>query len=181
MKQQTTMKLLAGCIAVVTVLGLALTAMGCKDPTTTNKETEQEHSKDVFLGDIKITVHYKKLPSAAEPDYLEIIQERLNFAYNNADAHYMYIINGMKAKNGNYKIIVEYGESYDKFIVADGQTVKVSDTWLASNTPNTIASSLMSAFSNMLSIELAERNKHNNNSHPIVNAKVPFTQLSNCI
>jgi hypothetical protein len=115
-------------------------------------------SADLTLGDIKITLNYKKKPSDDVPPYVTRIQGRLTAIANTANLGaepYASLVNNLTYRNGNYSINVVYGDtSFDGFRTTDGQTLEAHDTWLTANAENTVinAQMLVNAFNAMLAL-----------------------------
>ena len=108
---------------------------------------------DLTMGDIKITLHYKKKPSEPVPAYVDRIQGRLtSIAGNPANANF---IQRIKDRNGNYSINVIYdGTPFDGFIATDGQTIKAHNSWLIANTETFEPNQIMPALRAMLALPL---------------------------
>jgi len=135
----------------------------CPCPEEKGPEVAVDVPKDLSLGDIKITLNYKKKPSEQEPAYIARIQDRLNTMaiiadpthpdYNQATA---LLVNNLTDRDGDYSINVVYdGMSFDAFKAVDGQTLEAHDSWLTDNATTISNAQLRTGFNAMLAMPLA--------------------------
>jgi hypothetical protein len=119
-------------IAIIAIMATAIIACKEDEPTGETQEQPIATTYDLTLGDIKITLNYKKKPSEPVPAYIDRIQNRLTSIAGNPGETER--IKGLTNRNGNYSINVIYdGTSFDEFLATDGQTIKAHNSWLSAN------------------------------------------------
>ena len=168
MKQQTTMKLLAGCIAVVTVLGLALTAMGCKDSDDTTPQ-----DLVITYKNIKIIIDAGSLSNFPQSEvdtlleYVEIVRDYEEFkAYLDSKDEFKIYVKPLaepQAPGRRYKIV------NDKEIIISNDVINA----------HMLVGAIESALTHIIILyPLANIKQFNNAIKPSGSATVPATNFS---
>ena len=146
------MKLLKQFFVLIVVAFVGLAVVGCKEDDPPPEEPVAT-TADLKLGEINITLKYKKKPSDPVPAYVARIQERLTTMASSTAQSAVNLINNLNNRGGNYSINVIYdGESFDAFLATDGQTLKAHDTWLTTNAETISGTQLMTGFNAMLAL-----------------------------
>ena len=110
---------------------------------------------DLTMGDIKITLHYKKKPSEPVPAYVAKIQDTLNIVAIVPGT----LMSDLTSRNGNYSINVIYDSTpFDGFLATDGQTLKAHNTWLTANAETMEPNQIMPALRAMLALPALDEN-----------------------
>ncbi|MDR3238032.1 MAG: hypothetical protein LBT84_05975 [Spirochaetia bacterium] len=154
-KQKARKMVLSPMLATAMAFAPAATTLSCFDdnnPTGTTQEQEVTKTAVLNLDGIDITVEYKALPSDADPAYLALIQDNLDYITNSTSGSYVVLKNDMHAGSYNYKIIVEY-DNIDGF---KGQplsgTVTVSEDYLSNPLNVSFAANLRTTFTTSLTL-----------------------------
>ena len=144
-----------GLIALLAIITLALIA--CKEDDPPPPEEPVATTADLTMGDVKITLHYKKKPSEPVPAYVDRIQNRLtSMAGNPGNAELM---SDLKNRNGNYSINVIYdGTPFEAFRAVDGQTIEAHDSWLMANAETIESAKITRGLQAMLALPPLDEN-----------------------
>ena len=131
MKPSTKAKLGAGALAVATMFGTAACQQPTQETITLIKAPELAPPETLSLGQgLEIKLIFRK-----GTDVSKIKTATINFV-NSQDDTVTDVKNGMIARAGEYKIIVEYADSgidkYNLFFASNGQTIRIHNDWLSS-------------------------------------------------